>query len=82
MRKPLNGKSMADLVLSHLLTGKTLSGVEAAALWRCRDLPKRVSELKKKGYDILVSYKKDTTGQRYARYMLGAFDAAIPRARG
>ena len=66
----VNDKPMKQKVLDHLLTGKTISGVEAAAMWRCRDLPKRISELRADGFIILRDMREDSTGQRYARYAL------------
>ncbi|WP_187971126.1 helix-turn-helix domain-containing protein [Aquibium microcysteis] len=61
-------KTMKQLVLDHLKAGNDVSGIEAAALWRCRDLPKRISELRQDGHRIVREMRMDSTGQRYARY--------------
>jgi hypothetical protein len=63
--KPLNLS-----ILDHLRRAGDISGIEAAALYRCRDLPKRISELREEGLVILREMKQDPTGQRYARYRL------------
>jgi len=61
---------MGELILAHLLTGKTITNVEAQALWRCRALPKRISELRERGYEICAERRRDSTGQLYVRYRL------------
>ena len=66
----VNDLPMRTLVLNHLLEGHSISGVEAAAIWRCRDLPKRISELRKEGYPIIRERRTDPTGQTYTRYTL------------
>jgi len=49
---------------------KGLSGLEAEDYIRCRDLPKRISVLRQRDFDILSEMKRDNLGQRYARYYL------------
>jgi hypothetical protein len=63
-------KPLTQKVLDHLRECGDISGVEASALYRCRDLPKRISELKHAGFVISREMKADPTGQRYARYFL------------
>jgi len=73
MSKPsnqINEKSMSALILAHLQSGKTITNVEAQALWRCRALPKRISELRERGYEICAERRWDSTGQLYVRYRL------------
>ncbi len=74
--KTRNGLPMRVLVLNHLRKHGNLSPIEASAMWACRDLPKRISELKKAGHPITVEYKRDDMGQRYARY---TYDTAAAR---
>lgn len=57
-----------DLILRHLHEVGTISGNEAADLYRVRDLPKRISVLKQEGHDIVRKLKADRLKQRYARY--------------
>lgn len=63
-------KPLTQKIFDHLRTKGNISGVEAAALYRCRDLPKRISEIREEGLVILREMKADPTGQRYARYRL------------
>lgn len=58
------------IVLEHLTQAGTLSGREAADLYRIRDLPKRISELRQRGHNIVRVIRRDRLGQRYARYAL------------
>jgi transcriptional regulator NrdR family protein len=66
----VNSKPMSTLILEHLQAGNDISPVEAAAMWRCRDLPKRISELIQAGHAIERVRRVDSTGQRYTRYRL------------
>jgi hypothetical protein len=62
---------MATKVLQMLRVKGNVTAIEAQGVLRCRDLPKRISELKQLGHNILRSFHVDHTGQRYARYTLG-----------
>ena len=66
----VNTRPMKELIREHLEAGKTITNVEAQALWRCRALPKRINELKKDGMKIVSEWRKDTTGQSFTRYRL------------
>jgi hypothetical protein len=57
-------------ILGHLRAVGDISGVEAAAMYRCRSLTKRIAELRADGFGIESVYSKDHTGQRYVRYFL------------
>jgi succinate dehydrogenase/fumarate reductase flavoprotein subunit len=61
-------KPLTQQIYDHLRSEGNISGIEAAALYRCRDLPKRMSELKQAGVLFKRTMKSDHTGQRYARY--------------
>lgn len=62
-------KPLTQKIYDHLISEGNISGVEAAALYRCRDLPKRMSEIKQAGFKFRREMKSDHTGQRYARYV-------------
>lgn len=64
----VNSKSMRALLRTHLKSGRTITNVEAQAMWRCRALPKRISELRAEGMNILSERNRDSTGQTYVRY--------------
>jgi hypothetical protein len=68
MTQTVNKKTMIQMIAQHLLREKSISNVEAQNLYRCRALPKRISELRAAGMDIRPIWKKDITGQRYVRY--------------
>ena len=69
--KTINKLSMTTMILNHLIREGSISSVEAQALYRCRSLSRRITDLKQDGYSITSVLKKDVTGQRYARYELG-----------
>ena len=59
-------------VLDHLNAAGSISGVEAAAMYRVRSLTKRIHELRSMGYTITSNWKVDPINkQRYVRYVLG-----------
>lgn len=64
--------SQKEKILSHLKSVGNISGLEAADLYRVRDLPKRISELRAAGAKIIGQWRRDTLGQRYMRYSLNA----------
>lgn len=57
-------------ILRHLRAGISLSGLEAADLYRVRDLPKRISVLRGMRVKIRGSFRSDIMGGRYMRYWL------------
>ena len=60
--------SQEQTVLKHLKETKSITGVEAAAIYKIRSLPRRIATLRTEGHDIKSSPKVDVTGQRYVRY--------------
>lgn len=57
-------------ILRHLVRGLSLSGLEAADLYRVRDLPKRISVLRDRGVMIDGALLTDVEGGRYMRYSM------------
>jgi len=55
-------------LLTHLKNHGTISNVEAQAMFKMRALPRRIADLRELGYEIKREIRKDSTGQRYARY--------------
>lgn len=73
LREPsgrVNVRPMIDLVMDHLTTFGSITNMEAQARYRCRALPKRISELKELGHNIVSEWKRDDADQRYVRYFL------------
>lgn len=67
---PAGLSPQATTILDHLKKVGSISNVEAQALYKCRALPRRIADIKATGVNIQSVYKKDATGQRYARYVL------------
>ena len=61
-------KPQAELVLNHIRSQGSITGVEAEAVHKVRHLPSRIFEIKKSGIAVVTEFKLDATGQRYARY--------------
>ena len=60
----------ARAIAAHLVREGSISGVEASAMYKTRQLPGRISELRHYGYDIASNFDADCLGQRYVRYHL------------
>ena len=62
--------SQVERVMHHLKNVGSISPVEAMYLYRIRDLPKRISEIRAASAAELIrkEFKRDAMGQRYVRY--------------
>ena len=59
-----------ELLIKHFESRKSISGVEAANIYKIRSLPRRILDLKEIGYSFSSEWRTDPTGQRYKRYTL------------
>jgi hypothetical protein len=59
-----------EMLINHFQITPTISGVEAASVYKIRSLPRRILDLKEIGYEFDTEWRKDPTGQRYKRYTL------------
>jgi hypothetical protein len=59
-----------EAVLSHLMTGRSISPLEALGLYGVFRLAARVFELKDMGVDIRKVTKVDINGKQYAEYSI------------
>lgn len=57
-----------DALLNHFSKKPTITPVEAQAMYKMRSITRRISTLRQQGHVILREYRRDQTGQRYARY--------------
>ncbi len=66
--RPVMQKPQTDWLLQHFKKTPSISGQEAAAMFRIRSLPRRILDLEASGYRFAREQRFDTTGQRYIRY--------------
>lgn len=60
----------AQTVYVHLEKAGSITNVEAHSVLRVRSVSRRITELRDAGFSITKEQKKDSTGQRYVRYVL------------
>jgi hypothetical protein len=60
--------SQLDMLRNHFSQTTSITGVEAAAIYKIRALPRRISDLEAQGWSFDRVWKTDTSGQRYKRY--------------
>jgi len=66
--RPVMQKPQIEWLLTHFKKVPSISGQEAAAMFRIRSLPRRILDLEKMGHRFSRETRYDTTGQRYVRY--------------
>lgn len=70
-RKVTLGMTQHDKILNHISKQGSISQREALMDYSIQSLNKRISELRKIGFNIIrEDFKHPTSGQRYARYKL------------
>jgi biotin operon repressor len=63
--------SQNETLIAHLMTVGSISQREAMLDYHVQSLTKRISELRKQGYEIKSETKRHpTSGQRYVRYVM------------
>ena len=62
--------SQVSMLMEHFERKDSITGVEAAAVYKIRSLPRRIMDLKERGYVFTHEWKRDVTGQKYMRYIL------------
>ena len=74
-------RSQKAAILNHLLTGESLSQLEAAQLFDCFRLGARIFDLRDDGYLIETEMvTNQSSGKRFARYYMPADE--IERVKG
>jgi hypothetical protein len=66
----INGMSQTEMLMKHFEEHESISSGEAQMVYRIRSLPRRIMDLKNKGYEFRHDWNRDATGQRYIRYVL------------
>lgn len=62
--------SQNDKLLTHLISGNSITRYEALLMFRVQNMTARISDLRAHGYDVQGTTKVDPNGQRYERYSL------------
>lgn len=60
--------SQDEMLARHLTEVGSITGVEAQTIYKTRCLTSHIRRLRVSGLKIYTEYKKDLSGQRYARY--------------
>lgn len=64
-------KSQKERILEHLLSGKSISPLEALNLYGSLRLGARIADIRSEGYIVYMEMVKDPkTGKRYAQYYM------------
>lgn len=60
--------SQDDMLTRHLLETGSITGMEAQTIYKTRCVTSNIARIRAKGMNIYTEFKKDLSGQRYARY--------------
>lgn len=73
--------SQKQKVLRHLNTGEHITPLEAIGLYGIYRLAARIEELRREGYHIVTTMRRDKLGRPYARYTLAPSADLIDEAK-
>jgi hypothetical protein len=62
--------TQTNRIAEHLMKLGSITFLEAWTLYSVRSLPRRIKDLREKGWNIVSETRRDNTGQRYVKYML------------
>ncbi len=63
-------KSQTDRILEHMLSGKSITPLEALDLFGTMRLGARIADIRKKGYIVYSEFVTTPTNKRVKRYYL------------
>lgn len=72
MMPKVNHKTKTDAVLHHLMSGRTITQLEAIQEYSLFRLPVIVASLRKAGFNIACEMREAANGTKYGRYSLNA----------
>ena len=61
--------TQVELLMQHFENENSITPVEAASVYKIRSLPRRIMDLKNRGYAFEHAWRIDGMGQRYMRYI-------------
>ena len=64
--------TQVEMLMHHFDNVDSISPMEADLAYQIRSLPRRIMDLKIKGYEFRSEWNTDRCGQRYKRYYLTA----------
>jgi hypothetical protein len=67
---PFKPGTQNRMLLDHLLSGRTITRIQADHLYRIASLTRRIRDLKDAGHKIISFTKIDPTGRQYVEYSL------------
>jgi hypothetical protein len=70
MKTKTNTKSQLIRIHKHLISGKSLTAIQALNLFGCFRLAARIADLKKMGSRIKTTIKSNKQGKRFASYSI------------
>ena len=59
-----------EMLMKHFGIRDSISPMEAHTIYKIRSVPRRILDLKERGYQFRAEWNTDLTGQRYKRYYL------------
>jgi hypothetical protein len=59
-----------NMLMHHFDNVDSISPMEAHTVYKIRSLPRRIMDLKERGYEFRSEWNTDLSGQRYKRYYL------------
>jgi len=62
--------TQCNRILEHLKKGLTITSLEALQMFGCMRLASRISDLRKRGENIVVERVKTNSGKRVAQYKI------------
>jgi hypothetical protein len=63
--------SQTNKIMNHLIDVGSITFLEAWTLYSVRSLPRRIKDLRERGFNIITEWRKDNNGQKYAKYLIG-----------
>ena len=62
--------TQVEWLIKHFEVKDSISSTEARKVYGVESLPRRIMDLKQRGYDFTHERKSDLRGKRYTRYFL------------